>query len=126
MAIITINDLFSNKKRLAEKVQRTVKLEVEELGGEMILKIPTFTDLMELIEKSISDLEKADEIIYYNSVEPNFSNEKLISELKCTNNPTKVVSKVLSEESRMKISTLLMNEATEKQNFVKIVDEIKN
>ncbi|MGL5051887.1 MAG: hypothetical protein ACRC6E_14845 [Fusobacteriaceae bacterium] len=126
MAIITINDLFKNQKKISNNKQRTIKMEVEELGGEIVLKVPNFSELMEVLEKQTTELEKADEIIYYNTLEPNFSDDKLITELKCNNNPQKVVSKVLSEDSRMKISTLLMKVVTENTSYVKVVGEIKN
>lgn len=126
MAIVTIEDLLRNKKKLEEKAERTLKIEVEELGGEIVVRVPGVAEMMETLEKNVSSMEQAKEIVYYNMVTPNLKDDILITNLKCSSNPIKVVEKVMSEDSIMKISTLIMQEAMGKTSIVKIVDEIKN
>lgn len=126
MSLITIEDLMNNKKKLDNSKEKTINIFSEELGGEIKARIPRYTELMEILEEKLSIDEQADKIIYYNSIEPDFSDDKLITAMKCNSKPYSVVSKVISEETRIQLANVIMQETLKKGSIVKLADDIKN
>lgn len=125
MALITINDLLNNKKKMDAEASKTLKLHLKELDGEMELRKLSFDEFLE-IEGAKAD----DEIVYNCSKSPNFKDENLVQSLGVKENPVEGVEKVLSRSTIRMISGEILKFSklvTSNKDLVTIVDEeVKN
>jgi hypothetical protein len=123
--LITIDDLLKNKKVMEEKANKTLKLHLKELNGDVEVRKITFEEFLE-IQSNLGD----DEIIYNCCKSPNFKSDELINALEVKENPVEGVQKVLSRKTIkrvaaeiLKFSDLISND----NDLVTIVEnDIKN
>lgn len=123
--LITIDDLLKNKEIIDEKANKTLKLHLKELDGEIEVRKITFDEFLE-IKGNLGD----DEIIYNCCKSPNFKSDELINSLNVKENPVEGVQKVLTRKTIKKVATeilkfsdLIVNE----DDLVTIVNnDIKN
>ena len=123
-----------NIKELIEKAvkekERFVIVRIEQMDGEIKLRIPFSKELEELREKHKG---KYDDMMYdliYNCCEePRLNSDELLNHFQCKDIPYKVVEKVFGRGISESIANIILDEKS-KENSVKIwnnkVDEIKN
>lgn len=123
--MITINDLLNNKKKMEEKANKTLKLHLKELNGDIEVRKITFEEFME-INGQYAD----DEIIYNCCKVPSFKDNTLIESLGVKENPVEGVAKVISRSTIKKIATEILKFSelvTNDKDLVTIVEnDIKN
>lgn len=123
-----------NIKELIEKAvkekERFVTVRIEQMDGEIKLRIPFSKELDELREKHKG---KYDDMMYdliYNCCEePRLNSDELLNHFQCKDIPYKVVEKVFGQGISESIANIILDEKS-KENSVKILqnkaDEIKN
>lgn len=125
MAIITIDDLLKNQKKIDEEKNKTFTFYLKELDGEVKAKKLTFEEFMEIEGKNADD-----EVIYNCLVQPNLKTDELINKLGCKDNPVEVVEKILSRKTIKALSTKILEYSdlvSKDKDLVSIViDDIKN
>lgn len=127
MAVLSIGDLIKN----AQKDKRTyLTLELAEFGGEVKLRVPTASEMLEYSEKyeteNKAEVENfVNELVYTSFVEPKLNSEELLQTMKCVGNPYSVVDKIFAD-SKFKIFELLIGAMDSGEEVVKKIDIIKN
>lgn len=128
MALVTIQDLLSNKKRLDDDRNKKIRIHVEELGGEMVFKKLSPSEFLEITKDDTADNDAA--IIYECCVEPNLKDDVLITNLKVKANPYEVIDKIMCGESKYQLANAILTNSKlvmEGKEIVKVIGEdIKN
>ncbi len=91
MSIVTIDMLLGNKKKIEEESNKKLKLQIAELGGEILIRKITLDEFIEH--------DKDSDFVYIACVEPNFKEEKLIEKTGSKLSPSSVVEKVLTAKT---------------------------
>lgn len=125
MAIITIEDLLKNKKKIEEEKNKLITLKLKEFDGEVKAKKLTFEEFME-----IGEVDADEEVIYNCLVQPNLKVDELILKLNCQNNPIEVVKKVFSRKTIKALSSKILEHSEliskDKDLVFVVIDDIKN
>jgi hypothetical protein len=125
MAIITIEDLLKNKKKIEEEKNKLITLKLKEFDGEVKAKKLTFEEFME-----IGEIDADEEVIYNCLVQPNLKVDELILKLNCQNNPIEVVKKVFSRKTIKALSSKILEHSEliskDKDLVSVVIDDIKN
>lgn len=123
-----------NIKELIEKAvkekERFVTVRIEQMDGEIKLRIPFSKELDELREKHKGKYDDMMyDLIYICCEEPRLNSDELLNHFQCKDIPYKVVEKVFGQGISESIANIILDEKS-KENSVKIwnnkTDEIKN
>lgn len=123
-----------NIKELIEKAvkekERFVTVRIEQMDGEIKLRIPFSKELNELIEKHKGKYDDMmSDLVYSCCEEPKLNSDDLLNHFQCKDIPYKVVEKVFSQGIVSNIANIILDEKS-KENSVKILNnkvaEIKN
>lgn len=138
--MLSIQDLI---QKAYQPEERTIKVRIERMGGEIELRVPFLNEWSELREKhqKALDLKPGDkipdnfydniamELVYINSVNPKLNDNKLISHFKCIDKPYRVVKEIFGEELAHNLANLLIENREADNNITLIkqmADEVKN
>lgn len=138
--MLSIQDLI---QKAYQPEERTIKVRIERMGGEIELRVPFLNEWSELREKhqkflNLKPGEKVPEsiytdvmleLVYNNSINPKLNDSKLIEHFKCKDKPYLVVKEVFGEEVASSLANLLIENREADNNISlvnKIADEVKN
>lgn len=125
MAIISIEDIIQNNKKIEIEKKKTLKLHLKQFGKEVIVRKITFEEFMEIDGKNADD-----EVIYNCLIEPKLNSDELVNKLMCRENPIEIVKKVFDRNTIKALSSKILEFSNlvskDKDLVTEVIDDIKN
>lgn len=125
MAIISIEDLIQNNKKIDIEKKKILKLYLKQFRKEVIVRKITFEEFMEIDGKNADD-----EVVYNCLINPELNSDELVNKLMCRENPIEVVKKVFDRSTIKALSSKILEFSNlvskDKDLVVEVIDDIKN
>jgi hypothetical protein len=125
---LTIKDLIERKEQIKNKKQKTEKLYIESLGGNIRVKEPSGVLCNEvfMMAQDPDRGDRSDAHMVYNCViEPNLKDQELQKEFGCVE-PTDIVDMLFKPGEAAAISTHCVQMAGYSDGLKKVEDDLKN
>ena len=122
--MLSIQDLI---QKAYQPEERTIKVRIERMGGEIELRVPTSNEIKELREKHKEDYYSVfEELIYNNCINPKLNDNYLLEKFSCKDTPYRVVTTIFGNGTVDNLVNLLLDEVSKPFKIEKVKERIEN
>lgn len=123
-ALLNAKTLLEKRDLIEKKKNRKINIEVKDVGT-FKFRIPTTLDIVDA--KAFENGERDEQYMIYTCCEsPQLNDEELLKGFNCEDDPYSLIDKIFLPGEVTSIASKLIQESGYKEEYVKVVDDIKN